>query len=301
MRRGEAGRVIYSQRLDSAKPGRNGQSVQIRNWTSPFFPALSFFETSEHTMHYGAHLHDTLEIIWTHSERSEFVVRDRRFRLSRGDVMIIAPNEIHAGGSLGPTPFSFASLHVPTAMIEILLDRGLVDAGSIFQLPAFQLIEAGFAGNIYHELVNSLFFLPSAPEQMRCLGELLSRLLRVRQELKRVRTVLRSYHPAIKRVQSIINTEFTEQIDFGKLANEVDLNQRYLISLFKSVTGIPPHQYQIALRVDLGRRLLVEKLPLSNVASRAGFADQSHFNRHFKRIYGITPGAFRDSINPLTS
>jgi hypothetical protein len=69
-----------------------------------------------------------------------------------------------------------------------------------------------------------------------------------------------------------------------------------LISLFKLSTGTTPHQFQIAMRVELARALLEEQLPLCEVAARAGFADQSHLNRHFRRRYGFTPGVFREAV-----
>ncbi len=285
--------------LKHDKQSDNIRAVQLRHWESSFFPTLSFFETTEHNMHYGAHLHDSMEIIWIRSDQSDLIVRDRHLRMVRGDVVIIAPNEIHGGGSVGSDPFSFASLHVPYAVLDKLFEFNLLETIHIFRMPAFQIIDSIFANKIYDDLVSSLFFTDSEDEQLLCLSNILKKLFRFRHVVNTVRTVIKSYHPAIRHVQSIINTEFTEQIDFGRLATEVDLNQRYLISLFKSITGIPPHQYQIALRVDLGRRLLGESFSLSNVASIAGFADQSHFNRHFKRIYGVTPGTFRNSINPF--
>jgi AraC family transcriptional regulator len=134
---------------------------------------------------------------------------------------------------------------------------------------------------------------------LTCLDDVLGRLFKAKHSLVFAAVPLTVCHPAIKRVKSVINAKFTEPIDFCRLATEVNLHQRYLISLFKTMTGIPPHQYQIALRVDLARRLLDGKLSLSNVASSAGFADQSHFNRHFKRIYSLTPGVFREQTVPM--
>ena len=60
-------------------------------------------------------------------------------------------------------------------------------------------------------------------------------------------------------------------------------------------TGLPPHQYVIARRVERARQLLQAgtNLSLAEVALRAGFSDQSHFCRHFKRLVGVTPGRFR--------
>jgi AraC family transcriptional regulator len=57
--------------------------------------------------------------------------------------------------------------------------------------------------------------------------------------------------------------------------------------------GRAPHQHLMTLRLERARRLLeTPDAALSDVAARAGFADQSHFTRLFKRQFGVTPGAF---------
>jgi len=64
---------------------------------------------------------------------------------------------------------------------------------------------------------------------------------------------------------------------------------------FKAATGLPPHQYVIARRVERAQRILTQdgNASLAEVAARAGFSDQSQFSRHFKRLLGVTPGQFR--------
>jgi AraC family transcriptional regulator len=64
---------------------------------------------------------------------------------------------------------------------------------------------------------------------------------------------------------------------------------------FKAATGLPPHQYVIARRVERAQQLLQQyrDLSLAEIAACAGFSDQSQFSHHFKRIVGVTPGQFR--------
>jgi AraC family transcriptional regulator len=64
---------------------------------------------------------------------------------------------------------------------------------------------------------------------------------------------------------------------------------------FKRATGLPPYQYVITRRVERAGQLLQARtdLSLAEVAAQAGFADQSQFCRHFKRLLGVTPGHFR--------
>jgi AraC family transcriptional regulator len=64
---------------------------------------------------------------------------------------------------------------------------------------------------------------------------------------------------------------------------------------FKTATGLPPHQYVIARRVERAKHLLQggSAFSLAEVAVHAGFSDQSQFCQHFKRLVGVTPGQFR--------
>jgi AraC-like DNA-binding protein len=80
-----------------------------------------------------------------------------------------------------------------------------------------------------------------------------------------------------------------------QLAAVVGLNPYHFARQFKAATGLPPHQYVIARRVERARQLLQAgtDLSLAEVALHAGFSDQSQFSHHFKRLVGVTPGQFR--------
>jgi AraC family transcriptional regulator len=60
--------------------------------------------------------------------------------------------------------------------------------------------------------------------------------------------------------------------------------------LFKQSIGLPVHQYVVRSRVEYASTLIGRgKLPLSDVALQAGFANQSHMARWMKRVTGRTP------------
>jgi AraC family transcriptional regulator len=89
-----------------------------------------------------------------------------------------------------------------------------------------------------------------------------------------------------------------EHLDAGptleELAAVARLSPYYFARQFKRATGLPPHQYLLARRVERAQQLLREgDLSLAEVAACAGFSDQSQFSHHFKRLVGVTPGQFR--------
>jgi AraC family transcriptional regulator len=94
--------------------------------------------------------------------------------------------------------------------------------------------------------------------------------------------------------------EFIEdRLDAGptleQLAAVAHLSAYHFARQFKAATGLPPHQYVIARRVERARQLLQGggDLSLAEIAARAGFSDQSQFSRHFKRLVGVTPRQVR--------
>jgi AraC-like DNA-binding protein len=54
--------------------------------------------------------------------------------------------------------------------------------------------------------------------------------------------------------------------------------------------------------VRYARTLLIDGVPAAQAALEAGFFDQSHLSRHFKSIYGVTPGRYlRELVQPAPS
>jgi AraC family transcriptional regulator len=80
-----------------------------------------------------------------------------------------------------------------------------------------------------------------------------------------------------------------------QMAAVARLSAYHFARQFKAATGLPPHQYVLARRVERARHLLQAgtDLSLAEVAAHAGFSDQSQFSHHFKRLVGVTPGQFR--------
>jgi len=294
-----------SERIDSDSNSGSRQKgirpVAFRRWESRFVSDLTFVETSEHSISYAYHLHDTLEIVWTRSGCAEMICRGHRYPVHCGNAVILAPNEVHGGGALNGSRFSFTTLHVPRTLVEALFSLDPAGNTSVWPPDPVQLIDGHAAKRLYRDLIGGLPRTKSLDEQIICVGDALRGLVRNGRNGSHALVAGPESHPAVNQVKRILNAEFTEPIDLCRLADEVNLHQRYLISLFKAATGIPPHQFQIGLRIDLARRLIDRRIPLSMVASTSGFSDQSHLNRHFKRVYGVTPGTFRGQTTLLSA
>ena len=96
-----------------------------------------------------------------------------------------------------------------------------------------------------------------------------------------------------RRVLELMVAQSDRQLTLDVLAREAGLSLTHFARAFKESVGRAPHQHLMTLRLERARRLLeAPDAALSDVAARAGFADQAHFTRLFKREFGVTPGVF---------
>lgn len=97
---------------------------------------------------------------------------------------------------------------------------------------------------------------------------------------------------AIERVRDCLHDADDGWTDLNTLSRETGISRFHLLRSFKQKYGLPPHAYQVGLRVAKAQRLLRRRLPPAQVAVECGFTDQSHLTRHFKQALGVTPGRF---------
>lgn len=97
----------------------------------------------------------------------------------------------------------------------------------------------------------------------------------------------------ISRAKAYIQDHCSEKIMLRQLAGISGLSTYYFLRSFREMVGMPPHEYLRNVRVEKARTLLASGESIIDAACNTGFYDQSHLNRHFKRILGVTPGQYR--------
>jgi AraC family transcriptional regulator len=99
----------------------------------------------------------------------------------------------------------------------------------------------------------------------------------------------------LRAVIDYIEEHLDAEIALEDLAGVAHLSPYHFARMFRASTGLPPHQYVIARRIERAKGLLrgEDDLSLAQIAARVGFWDQGHFSRHFKRLVGVTPKRFR--------
>lgn len=98
------------------------------------------------------------------------------------------------------------------------------------------------------------------------------------------------------RAEALLRERFQAPLSLEYIASEVHVSADHLSREFRKHLGCTVGEYVRDLRLDFAAGKLARTgEPLAQIAEAAGFADQSHFTRVFRRKLGVTPGAYRAS------
>ncbi len=81
-------------------------------------------------------------------------------------------------------------------------------------------------------------------------------------------------------------------VSLSELATACGSSPFHLARAFTAQFGLPPHAYLNNLRVMHAKRMIRAGVRLAEVAYAVGYCDQSHLNRRFKKIVGVTPSQY---------
>jgi AraC family transcriptional regulator len=101
----------------------------------------------------------------------------------------------------------------------------------------------------------------------------------------------------LRRTRDSIRDRYPHTLGLQLLAAEAGVHPVHLAQTFRRVYGRTIGEYVRELRVQHAcRSLIAGRASLSEIAHEAGFADQSHLTRCFRRMMGVTPGAYRRAV-----
>jgi AraC-like DNA-binding protein len=104
--------------------------------------------------------------------------------------------------------------------------------------------------------------------------------------------------PLARRLRDLLDARLTESFTLAQAGDVLGAHPSHLVRAFSRAYGIAPHRYVTGRRVDLARRWMLIGTPPAEAAALAGFHDQAHLARHFRRVLGVTPSVFAGRARP---
>jgi AraC-like DNA-binding protein len=253
--------------------------ARVSAWR-PAVPGIAeVFHARFITHAYPLHTHDT----WTLLIVDDGVIRydlDRHHHGALGPaVTLLPPNVAHDGRAATSHGFRKRVLYLDAAVLGEDLIGAAVDRPSLAD---------GLLRTRIHQLHESLAEPGDAFEAESRLALVADRL---RTHLGRP-TSSPPVRGLADNLRDLLDARLPEAMTLAEAADALGAHPAYLVRSFGARFGLPPHRYLTGRRVDRARRLLLDGAPAAEVAVTAGFTDQAHLTRHFKRYLGTTPARY---------
>lgn len=243
---------------------------------------------------YAPHSHTQWSLGAITGGQSTFQYRSDHYRIHVGDLVLMNPEWVHACNPIGNQPWAYLMLYVDAGWLtDLRYQAGLL------QEPQWQDISTATVSDPtwyerYCRMAECLLdtqrdLLDKQTEVVEFLSDLMHELAKqpVVQEPKAPQ--------ALEALARYLDSHAAEEVSLDTLCDISGYSAGHLIRSFRQYFGLTPHAYLVNRRVQLGRRDLQNGTPIAEAALKAGFADQPHFQRAFKRLMAATPNQYRRS------
>jgi AraC-like DNA-binding protein len=277
-------------------------SEQVKFWqTNELGSRFEVLKATYITHSFARHTHDGFAIGVIECGAETFYYRGETHVAPEGSVVVIDPGEVHTGQAVTREGWKYRMIY-PAA--DLLARAASEAAGQERDVPTFRM-PAIYDPVLFENLRQTHIVLEQSPSALERETRLLWTLVQLVRRYATGRTVpspLGAEHDALSRARQYIHDHYAEDISLETLAQTAHLSPFHLSRLFRERLGLPPHVYLTQLRISRAKDLLNCGWSIADVALATGFADQSHFNKAFKRTVGVAPGQYRkirqDIANP---
>jgi AraC-like DNA-binding protein len=240
---------------------------------------------------YRPHSHPTWTIAVMERGAAQFTVDERFERADDGECFVLEPEAVHTGVPAVPEGWGYKVIYLEPDLLSAWDERDAAAPRAakwvVFRdadlraalLRAHDALAAEPAGLVRDEAVLHAV-------------DALKPHLRPGPEAPRDRIE----HAAVRRALAHLRERWDQPVPLAELAAVAGLSRFELVRRFKHQVGLPPHAFQVDLRILRARELLARGHAPAEVAATCGFADQAHLTRTFRRSVGITPGRYARAV-----
>jgi AraC-like DNA-binding protein len=232
---------------------------------------------------YPVHTHDTWTLLIVDEGAIRYALDRGAHGAVRPAVTLLPPHVPHDGRS---------ATREGVRKRVVYLDASVLDAGRIGTAVDRPSLPDARLRRRVHELHAAL-------ERPGEEFEAESRLALIRERLQRHLGPRVAVHeepggsrPLAYRLRDLMEARTVTGVTLAEAARLLGAHPTHLVRSFTATFGLPPHAYLTGRRVDLARRLLLAGERAADVAGAAGFYDQAHLTRQFRRYLGVTPARY---------
>jgi AraC-like DNA-binding protein len=290
------GASIVEDLADPAEPFDSGiaqdEPREVAIWLRP--EPLSGVEALQATFlrhRYRPHAHPTWVVALMRRGAAAFDLEGHHHLAPPGSVFIVAPELVHTGDPATEAGYSYEVLYLTPELVAAAADES---GGREPRLPRHVVVDDPPLARRLRALHACLRRGDSGLEAEERFVVAAAFLCRQLEPAPRdVRGPIR--HRAVRRAVELLRERWAEPVTLPELAVHAGLSPSALVRQFHRELGLPPHSFQLNIRVLQARELLRRGRPPAEVALETGFYDQAHLTRVFKRAVGVPPQRFANA------
>ncbi|MER8901119.1 AraC family transcriptional regulator [Mesorhizobium sp. M0317] len=250
--------------------------------SAPGRTGIERIEAHFHGKAFDLHRHDTLAVGVTLSGVQRFHYRGTVNHSLPGQVIVLHPDEVHDGGAGTEDGLRYRILYLEPSLLLDCLDGAPLPfvRDAVVSDPALRGTLLSALSPLYEEL-DELFVADFVAELAQHLG---------RHAGQKAKPMGKSASRAAALARGYLEENAERSVRSDELEAVTGLDRYALSRHFRATYSTSPHRFLLMRRLQKARRMIEVGEPLAEIAVGAGFSDQSHFNRHFKKAFGLTPG-----------
>lgn len=270
-------------------------------WHVPSFGDVELLRAGQQTQTFPRHTHEGYAVGVIEQGALSFFYRGETVVAAPGHINLCLPGEVHTGQPAAPEGWSYRMFYLGTPVLQQVATE-VADRSQ--ELPFFRsgvIADAPLAQRIRE--VHQQLEKPNTSllEQQTLVLDTLAQLIYRHADHPPAISRTGREPGAVSQVKRYLKRHYAEEISLEQLSCLTRLSRYHLVRVFRKSVGIPPHAYLRQVRVKQAKKMLASGHPIAEVAVATGFTDQSHLHRWFKRLWGVTPGHYRNSVQDGSS
>ncbi|WP_327416764.1 AraC family transcriptional regulator [Streptomyces sp. NBC_01233] len=269
---------------------REGGREWARHWQYAELPGLDLLRAHYVRHTFPRHAHDGYVIAAVTGGIEEVGLPGHVVRAGPGSVVLINPEVPHTARAGVPEGWAYATLYPSRELITEVAD----EIGTLRGTPGFTAdVVTDPHGSRTITEVHRAAEAGNALAADTLLRGVVARMLTRHAGPLPARRARRAGAADAERARAVLAERMADPPSLEQLAADLGTSPFALLRAFREQYGMPPHTWLTDARVRQARRLLDAGTAPAEAAVTVGFTDQPHLNRHFTRIVGVPPGAYR--------
>jgi AraC-like DNA-binding protein len=281
--------------------------LRTRIWLAQYLPSIELVHGVCKSYSLPRHFHEELELNISHGDGWQFNYRGTTHSVPSNTLVVAQAGEAHQANTASDSSekrlrqrgCTFRGLRVGADLLQQVATEVSGEAGiPYFPIPLVHDRDLNRQIVRVHQALGQSI---SQLEQQSLIQDLLAQLILRYSEDPPSLAKLGEEREPVHQVRTYLEDNYNREISLEQLSQVANLSSFHLNRSFRKTFGMPPHAYQIQVRIIRAKHLLTEESSIKKVALATGFASQSHFGSHFKRLVRVTPKQYlKDSKNVIS-